>query len=124
MTSLDLLQRVLPFMHVPWAESEDGYIVWRMGTGNNTELLHIKVKEPGNGGGSRLLKLMLLQLQQNPPYATVFGFTRAGNLAAHFFYEQMGFTLSPVQGVYDEGAAVVFAARFDDLCKRHLEDHA
>ena len=98
----------------------DSYIVWRRGTGDNVELLHLY--SIGDGWGLRLLCQMLEVLQHTPPYATVFGFTRAGNAKARAFYERTGFTLTEVAGVYDEGRAVVFSARYDELCRLHLRN--
>lgn len=126
MLERDYSEKVHPFKGVKVSVAEhpekgEGYIVWRRGTGGNVELLHIKVSKPGNGMATKLLKEMLRRLKADPPYATVFGFTRKGNESAQGFYRWAGFELSEVVGVYDEGAAVVFSARYDDLCKRHLE---
>lgn len=121
---LDRKKYVEPFTYVHHYESDDGYIVWRLGTGNNCELLHLKsLKE---GGATKLLKVMLKELKKNPPYATVFGFTLSSNDKARAFYRNAGFTLSGVNGIYADGVAVVFSANFNDLCQRHLEtsDHA
>jgi GNAT superfamily N-acetyltransferase len=99
---------------------EDGVIGWRWGTGDNVELTHLRATQNRNGHGRRLLVGMLLALRAEPPYCTVFGFTRTGNLVAQEFYRAMGFTLTPVAGVYADGAAVLFSARYDDLCRLHL----
>lgn len=111
------LPDLMPFLTVCVIHDEDGYIVWRRGTGENVELLHIKSAR--SGGGSALLIKMLEKLKENPPYSTVFGFTRTGNTKAIAFYWRMGFTCSPVAGVYAEGSAMVFSAQYVDLCKRH-----
>ena len=96
-----------------------GYVVWRVGTGRNVELLHIHAAVPGEGGV--LVREMLRQLRARPPYATIFGFCLPDNARAKLFYLTMGFTLSPVQGVYDVGSALVFSARYDELCAKLLQ---
>ena len=96
-----------------------GHIAWRWGTGDNVELTHLKASEEGKGYGKSLLRDMLTVLKQNPPYATVFGFTRTVNLKAQAFYQDNGFILTRVAGVYDDGGAVVFSARYKDLCELH-----
>jgi hypothetical protein len=115
--TLDHLKHVVPFTQVASFESEDGYVVWRRGTGDNVELLHLRSYRPG--AGTRLLRVMLTRLKDDPPYATVFGFCLRSNPKAQEFYLRQGFTLSFVTGVYAEGEAVVFSARYDDLCRRH-----
>lgn len=117
---------VAPYQSVSHAlvERQDGnggWIVWRTGTGGNAELLHLRVRRPGHGVATELVKLMLAKLKERPPYATVFGFTRVGNESAHGFYRWAGFSLTEVGGVYDDGRAVVFSARYDDLCHRFLD---
>lgn len=121
MTKAEFLDKYVdPYSQtMKWGWSANGFIVWRKSTGLNAELLHLKVFKPGNGAGTTLLKHMLIELKDDPPYATVFGFTRTVNTSAQEFYRAMGFDLSPVRGVYDDGDAVVFSARYDDLCKKH-----
>jgi GNAT superfamily N-acetyltransferase len=97
-----------------------GLVRWRWGTGDNVELTHLRANTPGAGNGRRLLRAMLTILRDDPPYATVFGFTRTGNAEAQAFYRAMGFTITPVAGVYADGTAVLFSARYDDLCRLHL----
>lgn len=97
----------------------NGYIVWRRGTGDNVELLHLRVGEKRRGTGRSLLCRMLEKLRADPPYATVFLFTKVDNADAIAFYEAMGFVGTKVSGVYDAGTAVVFSARYDDLLRRH-----
>jgi ribosomal protein S18 acetylase RimI-like enzyme len=98
---------------------EDGLLAWRRGTGDNVEITYLRVYEQGQGCGRRLLGKMVDRLRERPPYATVFGFTRTSNTGAQVFYEKMGFTLSPVRGVYADGSAVVFSANYADLLERH-----
>lgn len=113
--SLILLPDLEPFKNVYHIHDDRGYIVWRVGTGLNVELLHIKATY--KGAGRELLRAMLKALQSNPPYHTVFGFTRWGNEEAARFYPSCGFDCTVVSGVYRDGAAVVFSAPYEQLCK-------
>jgi len=111
------------YMDVHVLRTEFGHIIWRKGTGGNAEILYLKSTK--KSGGRRLLQLMLSGLVANPPCngdGTVYGFVREGNLSALAFYEEMGFELSRVAGVYDEGSAVCFSAPYLALVKTHLED--
>ena len=104
-----------------YIEASYGHLYYRWGTGDNVEITHFKVDEQYRrmGYGRELLVLLLLELRDCPPYATVFGFSLAGNDEAHRFYRSVGFTTSVVGGVYDDGRAVVFSARYEDLCRAH-----
>jgi hypothetical protein len=115
---LDLDADVRPYQAVHYHRGPEGYIVWRRGTGGNVELLHLHANEPG--GGKRLLAAMLSRLLDCPPYATVFGFTRAGNVRGQQFYLDNGFDLTTVKGVYADGSAVVFSQSFDRLLELHV----
>lgn len=94
---------------------DTGFITWRKGTGGNVELLNIAVYQPGQGHGKNLLRKMLSQLLSEPPFCTVFGFTRVANLSSRKFYESAGFDLQHVNGVYNDGEAILFNARFTHL---------
>lgn len=108
-----------PYKRVRWYADAGGHIVWRTGTGGNEELLHIRAYEPGYGHGTFLLGKMLERLLDEPPYATVFGFTRTSNAEALEFYRRSGFVLSTVAGVYADGDAVVFSQTYAELCRLH-----
>lgn len=97
-----------------------GYIVWRLGTGNNTELLHIRTFEKGRGYGRKLFYEMLDWLKKEPPYYSVFGFTRVGNTEARKFYGTLGFKLQLVEGLYRDGMAIMFWQSYEKL----LEEQA
>lgn len=100
-----------------------GYIAWRRGTGDNVEITWLRSDQKRAGTGRRLLQAMLRRLRdENPPYCSVYGFTRSSNVDAIAFYRAMGFTLSPVKGVYADGEALVFSARFRDLVRQHLTE--
>lgn len=98
-----------------------GYIVWRLGTGGNAEVLHLKVYSEyrRQGHGRQLLRAMLAKLKEDPPYRTVYGFCLPDNEDAAAFYRKMGFTVSEVEGVYAVGRAAVFSATYDDLIDNH-----
>lgn len=118
MSSLTRLPRELhKFANVNIIHNEDGYIIWRPGTGDNVEITHIRSFI--HGGGTRLLKVMLAELKNDPPYCSVFGFTRTNNKKAHFFYMSCGFTITRIRGVYEEGNACIFSANYQDLCVKH-----
>lgn len=96
---------------------ETGVIVWRYGTGRNVELLEIHTNERGKGYGRQLVYRMLDRLKFDPPYHSVFGFTRVSNEEARAFYAALGFRLHEVPGVYADGRAVLFEAPYADLVK-------
>ena len=113
-----------PYRKVGYIDGPDGHLVWRTGTGGNVEVLHLRALSPGQGGGTRMLREMLSRLRTDPPYATVFGFTRITNHDARRFYLNSGVTLTEVPRVYAEGAAVLFTARYDYLLGFHgLKDN-
>lgn len=120
---LDEVKYVDPFTDVYTVNNSDGYIVWRVGTGWNIELLHLRAYQPGNGAGKRLFLAMLSRIeQQGPrPYATIYGFTRTSNYLAKKFYRSLGFSLSYVSGVYADGDAVVFSQRYERLIETYLK---
>lgn len=98
-----------PFTDVSFIYDEDrGYIVWRLGTGQNVELLHIRTFEHGQGYGKELFHLMLDALKDDAPYYSIFGFTRVSNNEAHNFYAALGFELQPIKGLYKDGLAIMF----------------
>jgi CheY-like chemotaxis protein len=79
----------------------------------------LRAASPGGGAGTRMLREMLRLLQTDPPYATVFGFTRTPNVEARGFYAASGFTTFTVPGVYADGTAVLFTAPYKYLLGYH-----
>lgn len=106
---------LLPYTGLSHISLPNGFIVWRQGTGGNVELLHIKTYAPGQGTGRQLVVAMLEHLKTQPPYCTVFGFTRTCNEASQKFYTALGFELTPVKGVYQDGSAVLFSQEYKTL---------
>lgn len=101
-----------------WLYNACGFIVWRRGTGNNVELLHIRTFQPGKGHGRGLVYHMLHQLAMHPPYHSVYGFTRTSNEDARKFYGALGFRLAPaVDGLYAAGGATLFWATYAELVR-------
>ncbi len=99
-------------------DAERGFIVWRLGTGRNVELLHVRSFVLRQGNGRRLVYKMLDKLAGAPPYFSVYGFTRTSNERAGGFYESLGFKLQPVEGLYKDGTAVMFWADYRTLMER------
>lgn len=118
----DFLQKYVgPFQELPFIfEEELGYIVWRVGTGENVEILHIRAFSPGIGEGPLLIKKMLEQLKWKPPYHSVFSFVLDYNERAKRMYTAAGFQENKVVGLYAGGDCALFTAPFRDLCRLHL----
>lgn len=119
MNQIDKNKYLKPYIGVHLIECDNGYIVWRLGTGENVELLHLRTFSPGKGTGRALLNAMLNKLRENPPYCTVFGFTRTVNKISQEFYKALGFELTEVKGVYADGTAILFSQTFDRLLERN-----
>lgn len=100
-------------------DDEHGVICWRNGTGGNVELFNIRTNAIRRGHGRKLFVAMLRTLKENPPYYSVFGFTRVSNNRAQEFYRAMGFDLTHVPHVYKDGSGVMFSQSFEKLCEVH-----
>lgn len=117
-----LVKYVQPFKGVKYIYlNRVGFIAWRLGTGGNVELLHIRAASLRNGLGRRLFKEMLDSLYYDPPYFSVFGFTRVSNDRAVAFYEAMGFKIQLIDGLYKDGEAYMFWAEYTELMKKKEE---
>lgn len=99
---------------------EDGIVAWRRGTGDNVELTYILVKNKRRGEGKRLFVRMLNRLAQQPPYHTVYLFTRSSNKEACLFYISLGFqgNCTPVS-IYKNDATMLFVAPYEYLVMRN-----
>lgn len=84
-----------------------GYIVWRFGTGENVELLHIRSFKTGQGLGPRLVKVMLRELKKNPPFYSIFGMMLAANEPVIKMYQKMGFNTMECPFPYKGGNSVM-----------------
>jgi ribosomal protein S18 acetylase RimI-like enzyme len=107
-----------PFHTPTYVYDYTGWIVWRVGTGLNVELLHIRTHKKRRGYGRRLFYKMLDRLTAKPPYHSVFGFTRVSNAEAKAFYGALGFNLVEINGLYQHGHAVLFWQEFNKLCEQ------
>lgn len=105
-----------PFAPLDWIYApERGFVVWRPGTGGNSELLHITAAEIRKGHGRWLFYQMLERLKEQPPYHSVFGFTAVSNRRARAFYEALGFNTQEVGGIYRTGPAALFWQSYERL---------
>lgn len=95
---------------------EHGYVVWRFGTGENIELLHIRSFKPGYG--QKIIAAMINELKKNPPFYSVFGFALKANTAALKMYSKAGFNLADCPYPYKGGPATIFSQSFEILCKK------
>lgn len=96
-------EHVNPYTVIHYIEDYRGYIVWRLGSGGNIELLHIAASYPRVGYGTSLVRSMvdkLLELPEKPK--AVFGFTRAQLEPANKFYQALGFSLHRLSDFYKQ----------------------
>lgn len=102
-------------------EPARGFIVWRLGSGSNVELLHIAAAEIRKGHGRWLFYHMLDRLEAKPPYHSVFGFTAVSNKRALAFYDALGFEHQEVHGLYQTGPAALFWQSYEKLRQLQYE---
>lgn len=104
--------------YVFWPEK--GYVVWRPGSGNNTELLHIRTFVNGKGYSKELIREMLSQLKANPPFFSVFGFALSNRSELKAIYQALGFNISPdIEGMYKGGPMFMFSQSYQQLCRKY-----
>jgi ribosomal protein S18 acetylase RimI-like enzyme len=115
---------VHPYYRIDRIDNEYGYIVWRVGTGDNIEILHISACIEGKGYGRELVRCMCERLKEtkSEPYFSVFGFTKANNDNAIKFYIGLGFMVKPVTSIYKDGASV-FSIPYVDLLRKLRESN-
>lgn len=99
-----------------------GYIVWRYGTGENVELLHIRSFETGKGTGPKLVKVMLRELQKKPPFFSIFGFMLASNEPVIKMYRKMGFNTMEIPAPYKGCSSVMICQSYDVLCSNLMDE--
>ena len=98
-----------------------GYIVWRLGTGENIELLHVRAFKTGQGLGPRIIKEMLREIKKSRvPYYSVWGLLLASNEPMIKTYQKMGFNLHECPGPYKHGPSIMMWQSFEKLCEIHL----
>ena len=78
--------RGLDYIFIP----DEGYIVWRTGTGENVEMLHLRTFIKKRGFGKKLVLSMVDKLKDKKPYHSIYGFTRVDNTEAQLFYDALG----------------------------------
>jgi GNAT superfamily N-acetyltransferase len=106
---------IKPFGTAQYIWAKDGYIVWRNGTGMNVELLHIRAFVKRKGIGTKLFRLMLEKLKENPPYYSVYGFSVGVKRGAVSFYRHLGFHTEVLSGPYKKGESVLFYQSYKKL---------
>ena len=109
----------LDFVFLP----DEGFIVWRIGTGENAELLHIRTFHKKKGIGKKLVLSMIDKLKYQKPYHSIFGFTRVDNIEAQRFYSALGFNIEHVNGIYKDGQCKLFWASYDELYDKYFGDN-
>jgi len=105
------LRLSLGYFNVHGLFKDHGYIVWRVGTGENVEILFIE----GPGHGKELVKEMVEILEQTPPYNSIFVFRREQNEIAGKFYRKLGFTETVIPDLYKGENAVLATINFEKL---------
>jgi GNAT superfamily N-acetyltransferase len=103
--------------YVFWPEK--GFIVWRMSTGENAELLHVRTFVRGKGYSRELVGAMIQGLhEKRPPYFSVFGFALASRVDLKTVYPRLGFEISEdIPGPYKGGPSFMFYQSFEKLKK-------
>ncbi len=95
-----------------------GFIVWRLSTGENAELLHIKTFVRGKGYSKELVKAMLDGLRKTPPFFSVFGFALASRTDLREIYQHLGFhTTEDIPAPYKGGPSFIFYRSYEELGK-------
>lgn len=102
---------------------DKGYIVWRVGTGENTELLHIRTFTKNKGYAKELIKALVKKLDKNPPYFSIFGFSLVSEERKYLkdVWQKLGFNISnEIQGIYKGGPTIIFFQNFEILKNKYL----
>lgn len=102
---------------------DKGYIVWRIGTGENAELLHIRTFINNKGYAKELIRAMIEKLDKNQPYFSVFGFSLVSEKRKYLkeIWQKLGFNISnEIKGIYKGGPVIIFYQNFKILKKKYL----
>lgn len=106
----------IDFIYLP----EKGFIVWRPGTGENVELLHIRTFIYKKGYAKDLIREMVGKLKENPPYYSIFGFALSSRENLRQIYQQLGFNISPdLPGPYKSSSSFLFYQSYNNLIKKY-----
>lgn len=101
---------------------EKGFIVWRQGTGENIELLHIRTFVQKNGFAKELIAEMIKKIQKNPPYYSIFGFGLSSRKDLKIIYQRLGFNVTPdMSGPYKSSLSFLFYQSYENLKKKYLD---
>lgn len=110
--------RDIDFIYWP----EKGFIVWRLGTGGNMELLHIRTFIPKKGYAKELIGAMVKKIQNKPPYYSIFGFALSSRENLKEIYRQLGFNVTPdIAGPYKTSPSFLFYQSYEELKKKYVE---
>jgi len=97
-----------------------GYMAWHLSTGENIEILFVEIHPSLRGQGltSQLFAEFCQRAKLNPPYNSVFAFTRADNEIAHRMYLRFGFYLKRIPNLYKHLDAYLAVVNFQKLCEK------
>ncbi len=100
-----------------------GFIVWRMSTGENAELLHVRVFVKRKGYATELVRTMIQRLaEERPPYFSVFGFALSSRTDLKEIYTHLGFKITEnILPPYKGGESFIFWQTFEELKNRYLK---
>jgi ribosomal protein S18 acetylase RimI-like enzyme len=101
-------------------DPEMGYLVWRVSTGENVEMLFVEAATMNRGLGRKLYQrfVKILQGQDKEPYHSVFAFRLGSNEVAKRFYDKMEWTQVDLgQSIYRDDHTVLMWITWQDLIK-------
>lgn len=100
--------------YVYWPEK--GFIVWRLSTGENVELLHIKTFVRSSGYASELVREMVKRLIKKPPFFSIFGFALASRVYLKEVYTHLGFHVTDnIKAPYKDDSSFIFWRSYEEL---------
>lgn len=121
-TREEFLERIKGYDRVDYIYDADvGYLVFRIGTGDNVEALFLEVAEKRKGYGTELYRRMVQRMVERgeKPYHSVFAFRLTGNEEAKAFYDRLGWKQQDIgSSVYRSDGTTLMWIAWDDLCKR------
>jgi ribosomal protein S18 acetylase RimI-like enzyme len=112
------VERFRDLKYVFWPDK--GFIVWRVSTGENVELLHIRTFVRGKGYSRELIREMVLRLKEDPPYYSIFGFALSSRTELKAIYQSLGFNISEdIVPPYKGGNSFIFWQDYKVLKKQY-----